>query len=481
MEKTKTKTKTLAEYEALIGSGEAYSLLFSLFDKGSFAELGRFVKHASTPSDAAEGNDFESVITGYGAVEGRLVFAFAFDRTRMNGAMSEAAAEKIASLYQSALRSGAPVVGIYDCAGAKVLEGTAALSAYGKVMAQCAKASGVVPQIAVVTGLCTGCSAVIASMADVVIASKKAQFYIGTPFVLKDEDEKAGSAQSAAESGAISVVTDDAFSAIFKARNVLSLLPSNNSEGIVAVDSTDDTGRLVTYTGTIGEKIASVCDVGSYVELSSDYAETIVTALGSINGISVGIVANDPDKKGGILTEKAAKKAAKFVSFCDSFNIPVVTLVDCEGTAVCAKCEGAPYAASLARLASAYASSVCPKVTVVTGKAYGSAFTLLGSKSLGADVEYALPDAQISILSPDAALEFIYGEEIRAAENYDEAKASAEEEWYNNYSSALAAARCGAIDDVIDKKSIRTTLVYALAMLSSKSADFAKKHGNLPL
>lgn len=477
----KTKTKTLAECEALVGRGDASKLLESLFDEGTFAQIGRFVKRASTPSDTKDGNEFESVITGYGAIEGRLTFAFAFDRARMNGAMSAAAAEKIETIYQMALKAGAPVVGIYDCAGAKVLEGTAVLAAYGKVMAQCAKASGVIPQIAVVTGLCTGCGAVIASMADIVIATKEAQFYIGTPFVLKDEDAAAGSSGSAAESGAISAVTDDAAAAIEKAKATLALLPSNNCEGIAYTDTDDDAGRAISYAGTLADKLASLCDAGSVIELSADYACTLTTALASIGGISVGIVASNPDKKGGTLTEKAAKKAAKFVSFCDSFNIPVVTLVDSEGTAVCAKCEGAPYAASLARLASAYASSVCPKITVVTGKAYGSAFTLLGSKSLGADIEYALPEAQISILAPDAALEFVYGDEIRAAENYEEAKAAAAENWKSEYSSALAAARCGAIDDVIEESSIRAKLASALEMLSSKSADFAKKHGNLPL
>jgi len=471
----KIKQETLSEYEALLqNKSTAYDRLCLLFDEGTFVETGRFVKSATTEFDYAQGNEFEGVITGYGAVEGRLVFAYAQDFSRMKGAMSEAHAKKITAIYETALKAGAPVIGILDSAGAKVLEGVGALSGYGAVMKASAKASGIIPQIAIVAGNCTGSLATIASMADIVIgAEESGKYFVNSPIALKAKGmENAGTIKTAAENGSIALTAACPACAIAEAKKIICLLPSNNVEGTAYTETVDDPGRAIA-----SDVAAELLDSASAIELSSAYGTDIKTVLGTVAGITVGVV-SATDK----LTPAGANKAAKFISFCDSFSIPVVTLVDCEGLVVCPEAEKAPFSAALGRLAMAYASSTNAKVTVITGKAYGQIFTLLGSKALGADIALATEKAIISVMPTEAAVDFVYGEQILSAEDPIAEKKAVTEEWNTKIASPVAAARNGDIDDIIATADIRYRVASALEMLSSKATgEIYKKHGNLPL
>ena len=469
-----TKQKTLDEYKALLdGSSVAYQRLNALFDEGTFLETGRFVKRSTTPADEKAGSEFESVVTGYGAIEGRLVFAYAQDPSRMKGAMSEAQAKKIVALYDAAMKAGAPVVAIIDSIGAKVEEGVAVLAGYGKIMKSVSAASGVIPQIAVVCGTCNGSMATIASMCDISIATKDAKFYISSPFVLAANGGKGmGTADKAAASGSISGVCADASEAIACAKSIINLLPSNNVEGCAYTETTDTMNRTVSAAS-----LEEIADAGSVVELSAANAPEMKTALGSVGGMTVGFVAAS-----GKLSPFGARKIAKFVAFCDSFSLPVVTLVDSEGTVIGAEEENVPFSAKLAQLAAVYASSTNAKVTVITGKAIGAAFTLLGSKALGADVVLATENATIGAMPTEAAVEFLYGKTIRTSLNSAEEKANCTALYENDIASPVNAARNGDIDDVIPTEEIRIRIAAALEMLSAKAtADPYKKHGNLPL
>lgn len=470
----KIKQETLSEYNALLSNkGGAYDRLCLLFDEGTFVETGRFVKSVTTKFDINPENAFEGVVTGYGAVEGRLVFAYAQDSSRMKGAMSEAHAKKIVSIYEMAMKAGAPVVGILDSIGAKVLEDVAVLAGYGAIMKASAKASGIIPQITVVAGNCTGSLATIAAMADISIGAEDGKYFVNSPISLKAKGmEDAGSIKTAAANGSLSLSACCTECAIKEAKKIICLLPANNVEGTAYTETKDDPGRAIA-----SDIAAELADTGSAIELGKEYGKSVTTSLATIAGITVGIV-NAADK----LTPKGANKAAKFISFCDSFSIPVVTLVDCEGLVVCPDAEKAPFSAALARLAAAYASSTNAKVTVVTGKAYGQAFTLLGSKALGADVALATEDAIISIMPTEAAVDFIFGEEIMASADPVAEKKAVSAEWESKMASPVSAARNGDIDDIITKADVRYRVASALEMLSSKATgEIYKKHGNLPL
>ena len=471
----KIKQETLSEYEVLLQKkGASYERLALLFDEGTFVETGRFIKRATTEFDEAAGNEFEGVVTGYGAVEGRLVFAYAQDFSRMKGAMSEAQAKKIVAVYEAAMKAGAPVVSILDSAGAKVLEGVGALAGYGAIMKASAKTSGIIPQIAIVAGSCTGSLATIAAMADIVIGAEDGgKYYVNSPIALKAKGmEDAGSVKTAADNGSLALVTGCAECAIKEAKKIICLLPANNVEGTAYTETVDDPGRAITC-----DVASELADNESAIELGAAYGKDIKTSLATVAGITVGIVANT-DK----LTPAGANKAAKFISFCDSFNMPIVTIVDCEGIVVCPKAEKAPFSSALARLAMAYASSTNAKVTVVTGKAYGQIFTLMGSKALGADMAFATEEAVISVMPTEAAVEFVYGEQILSSEDPMAEKKAVTEEWNTKIASPVAAARNGDIDDIITKADVRYRVASALEMLSSKATgEIYKKHGNLPL
>ena len=443
--------------------------IVALFDAGTFVETGAYMKRAD--------GSMVGVVCGYGAINGKLVYAFAQDSDQKKGAFDAVQAEKISALYAMAMKNGAPVIGIFDSAGAVVCDGASAMSAYGKFLSVVSAASGVIPQIALIDGICSGLSATIASMFDLTVTVKEqSKLFVNAPFLVGKE---IGSAEYAAQIGLSSLLTESEEDAVAKIRRLIDLLPSNNAEGVVAEEIRDDINRTVSVNGMAGKDlILALVDAGEFAELGADYATEMITGIASFGGVTCGIVANDPSVKGGAITSDGAKKAAKLIGFCDSFSIPVVTLTDSVGVEISAEAEGAPLAAQLGKLAMAYASADTAKVTVVTGKAYGAAFTLMGSKALGADMVFALPASEISVMDPASAVAFLWNDKITESVS----RKDLENEWKETMASPEAAAADGSIDDVIDAAELRQRICASVYMLMAKSADTpARKHCNLPL
>lgn len=440
----------------------------ALFDAGTFVETGAFMKR---------GNDLTGVVCGYGAVNGKLVYAFAQDSDRKKGAIDALQAEKIAMLYNMALKNGAPVVGMFDSVGATVADGASVLSAYGKLLKVVSDASGIIPQIAIINGVCAGMAATVAAMFDVVVNIKdQSALYVNAPFLAGKE---IGTADYTAQNGLATITAENEGDAVAKAVKLVSMLPSNCEEGVAIEDITDDINRTVAVEGLSGKNLAeALCDVNSFVALGDAYATEMITGLASFGGVTCGVVANDAAVNGGVITCDGAKKAAKLISFCDSFSIPVVTLVDSIGVATDAEAEGAPLAAQLGKLAMAYATADTAKIGVVCGKAYGAAFTLMGSKALGADMVYALPTSKISVMAPESAVAFLWNDKITA----DTSRADLVEKWTNECASPEAAAADGSIDDVVATAELRQRICAAVYMLMMKNSNTpARKHCNLPL
>ena len=453
----------------------ARQLIVSVLDEGTFAEIGAYVKR--TP----ESEEFEGVICGYGAIDSRLVFVFAQDFYRMKGAFDDYQAKKICNLYDLAIKNGAPVIGIFNSAGAVLSEGVDALGAYGKVMTAAAKASGIIPQIAYVDGICAGSAAVIASMFDITVSVKgKSSVYVTPPTLLGNN---AGTSEYAATNGLVSKVYNNTADALGGIRSIVNYLPQNNMEGTVTEMLTDDLNRLVDVSFVangnydVKDVISAIADNSTYTEFSEDYAPESVCAFAAVGGSVAGIVANQPKVNGGRLTPFGARKIAKFVSMCDSFAIPVVTLVDSEGFAIDNEYENMPFAAELSKLAFAYTGATTAKITVVLGNAFGGAFTLMGSKSIGADVVIALESAKISIMSPRSAVAFLCNDRV-AKKTSEEVEAN----WAAENAQPVMAAVHGEIDDIIASTELRQRICAALSMLASKCAYAPdRKHPNMPL
>lgn len=411
----------------------------SLFDAGSFVEIGAYIKRGS------DSKAYDGVICGYGSIAGKLAFAFVQDSDRMNGAFDEAGAVKIEMLYETAIKNGAPIIGVFDSAGAVVAEGSSALSAYGRFIASVSRASGVIPQIAIYSGICTGMALTVANMFDLSInVEGKSKLYLTNG--------------SSGKAPVPSVVADSEEKAFAVARELVEILPQNNRDDATVMCG-DDAAREVALEGLTGaELVKAIADNGAFTEIDTRESG-IVTGFAFFGGTLCGVVASDNSHDGGKIGAVGAKKAADMVSLCDRFGISVVTLADSEGLCDCA------CATCTARLASAYANATVPKVTAVVGKAYGAAFTLLGSKSLGADIELAVSDAVISVMSPESAVAFIMNDEICA----DKSRADVEKEWCDKYANAVCAAEKGDVDDIVEPSTLRARICSALYMLSVKA------------
>lgn len=453
------------ERSTTVGSAK----IAALFDAGTFVETGAYVKRA----DGA----LTGVVSGYGAVGGKLVFAFAQDSDRQKGAFDALQAEKIVSLYRMAMKNGAPVVGFFDSVGAFVYEGSAVLSAYGKLLKVVSDASGVIPQIAVINGVCSGMAATVAASFDLTVSVKdQSKLFVNAPFITGKE---VGSTEFVAQNGLSSVVAENEDDAKAKVAKLISLLPSNNAEGVCIEEITDDVNRTLCAECAGGKAlVAEIADRADVFEIGAEYAPEMLTALIKLGGVTCGVVANDPAVQNGCITVEGAKKAAKWISLCDSLSIPVLTLVDSEGVEAGKDAENAPLAAQLGKLAMAYATADTATVTAVVGKAYGAAFTLMGSKALGADMVYALPCAEISVMAPESAVAFLWNDRITA----ETTRAELVTEWKETQANAERAATDGSIDDVVDPTELRQRLCSAVYMLLMKNDGVpARKHCNLPL
>lgn len=432
----------------------------SLFDVGTFVEIGAYVRSAMS-HDAYDG-----LICGYGSIRGKLVFAFAQDMDRQKGALDDPGAKKLRTLYSMAMKNGAPVVGLFDSAGAVVYDGTAALDAYGSFLRCVSDASGVIPQIAVVCGVCAASAAIVASMFDFIITMKdKSQLYMVSPFLIGEES---AGAEAAAESGLSAITCDSEAEALAAVGTLIDLLPVNNCDRCVS--DSEDPARYLAPDAVLP---AALLDGGAMLELYGTFAPELTVAFGRMGGETIGIV-----DAHGPLTPDAARKAARMISFCDAFRLPVVTLLNSEGIAVNAQEQAAPASAVYARLAMAYAAADCPKITVVTGKAYGAVYSLLGSRALGADIVLALPEAVISTIAPDKAVAFVWNDKITE----EVTREMVEQEWIDTYAKPEIAAAKGDIDDVIAPEELRMRLCSAVYMLSSKAEGKpARRHPTLAL
>lgn len=437
--------ENLRMQRAAEGNTPARAALNALFDDSTFVELGAYTKR-SYHDGALVGKDaeFEGVITGYGAVNGQLVFAFAQDETRMKGAIDARHADKIEALYDLALKKGAPVVGMFASAGADIYEGVSAMAAYGRILKTVTEASDEILQIAYVRGLCIGTAAAIASAFDFVVAKADAPFYVTSA-------ELGG---HSAEAGAWCFKGDQDASLGY-IRSLLDFIPDTT----VDHETSDDLNRLLPelpLSADIRASLTAIVDDGALIEVYADYGTPIVTAFASVGGIKCGVVAGNYTEDHGRMTRDAAYKTAEFLDICDSFGLPVVTLVNSDGLAADIPMDAAR------SLAFAYAQLGVPGVTVILDHAIGAAFTLLGSKSLGSELVYALPASEIGAMTAGASVAFAWNQDITETVTREKL----EESWRAEESSPVAAASLGEVDDLIDPSEIRTRIASALLMLT---------------
>ena len=459
---------TVEELRASLVAGEESATrkaIVSLFDEKTFVEVGAYVKRGFSDFLSTENaNELEGVICGYGAINGKLVFAFAEDSSRGGGVIDERHAKKISDLYKLATENGAPVIGIFDANGTDIFMGTAGLAAYGTIMSCVSRASGVIPQIAYVKGNCIGSASVIASMFDFIVKSSEANFYVTSHNLTGKKD-----AQNAVLAYSDS---DDKCESYIK--KLVSFLPDNSSLGVVANEPTDNLNKKLgelDFAGDAKVAVAAIADNSVYYEVSADFAPEVSTCFATVAGIKCGIVANSFSCNEGKISAAAARKISKFVNFCDAFSLPIVTLIDSIGLETSAENEVAYFAPELAKLAFAYSTSSVPKVTVILGHAIGASFVLLGSKVLGADLVYAVDNAEICALNAESGVAFSWDKYITLEKTRDELVA----EWKATVSSPAAAAASGEIDDIISTNELRLRICSALLMLCAKGSNAARR------
>jgi acetyl-CoA carboxylase carboxyltransferase component len=440
----------------------ARARLAALFDGGEYREFGTYV---------AEGENPAGVVTGYGFVNGNPVYAFAQDQSEANGAVGAAQAEKISKVYTLAAKTGAPVVGIYDSNGA-FMDGTASsLNAYSLIMKRVSQLSGVVPQIALVAGVCAGSAAMAAAASDFVVMTKDAELFLTPSF-----DKGAGTAEAAAKNGVAAIVTEDEQSATERVRALINLLPVNNMAMAPCMEYQAPTAAA---GSDLASYVDSIADGGSVIELYADYAGAAYTALATVNGATVAIAAtNKTDAK---LTEADCAKLSRFVRVADAFSIPVITLVDTLGFDGNADTELAGSVKAMTRLAGSYAEATTVKISVVTGNAVGAVFVALAGKGVNADFAYATENACIAPLMPEAAVEFLWHDQLKGCENLDAKRKELAKEYASTLASAEKAANLGVIDDVVAPAELRAVIASALSMMEGKRVtNLPKKHNNFP-
>lgn len=452
--------KTLAEMEQALTDSKARQRLVSLFDENSFIEIDKFV----SPDGETAG-----VITGYGQIEGGTVYAFSQDVTVKGGAMSGASAAKISKMYDLAIKNGAPVIGIYDSKGGNIAEGAATLKAYADVAAASARLSGVVPQISLVAGVCAGAAAMTACMADFVVMTEDAEFFMTAPFVAADGNtEGAGTAKNAAKSGTAAIVAKNEEEAVRSVKELILSLPENNIS-FAGIEGAEENDAEITEALTGLDMIKAIADKNTVTELYAEFGTASCVALGALTWRTVGFIATN--KTNAKLTAADSAKIARFVSFCDAFSIPVVTILDSEGFEGSVAAELAGSVRDTAKLAQVYMSATTAKVTVITGKAYGTAYCAFAPAS---DMVIALETAVISAAAPKAAVIFLKGDELNGT---NEAQLIADYE--ADEASPFTLAGQGNVDRIIEAYETRDAVRDAILMLTDKRVDAPKrKHIN---
>src|SRR3984893_11883297 len=469
-----------------------------LMDKGSFEEFDMFVEHRATDFGMDKSKiSGDGVVTGWGTVNRRTVFGFAKDFTVFGGSLSETHAQKITKIQDMAMKARAPIIGLFDAGGARIQEGVAALGGYGEVFKRNVIASGVIPQISVIMGPCAGGDVYSPAMTDFIFMVKNTSYmFVTGPDVVKTvtneivtAEELGGASVHATKSSIADGVYDNDVETLLQMRRLIDFLPANASAGVPEWPSFDDVARTEKSLDTlvpdypnkpydIKELILKVVDEGDFFELSEAFARNIVIGFGRIAGRTVGVVANQPMVLAGVLDGDASRKAARFVRFCDAFNIPIVTFVDVPGFLPGTAQEYGGLIKHGAKLLFAYSQSTVPLVTVITRKAYGGAFDVMASKEIGADMNYAWPTAQIAVMGAKGAVEIIFRSDI----NNPARIAERTKEYEDRFLSPFVAAERGYIDDVIKPRATRKRLARALGMLKGKKVEMpARKHDNLPV
>ncbi len=470
-----------------------------LLDPGSFEEWDMFKEHRCVDfgMDQAEKTPGDGVVVGYGTINGRLVFVFSQDFTVFGGSLSETHAEKICKVMDQAMKVGAPVIGLNDSGGARIQEGVASLGGYADVFQRNVMASGVVPQISMIMGPCAGGAVYSPSMTDFIFMVKDSSYmFVTGPEVVKTvthedvtAEELGGAVTHTSKSGVADLAFENDVEALSMLRRFMNFVPSNNKEKPPVTPTNDPVDRFDYSLDTLvpdnankpydmKELIIKVVDDSDFFELQADYAKNILIGVGRMDGHPVGIVANQPLVLAGCLDIKSSIKAARFVRFCDAFNIPVVTFVDVPGFMPGTAQEYGGIIKHGAKLLYAYAECTVPKVTVITRKAYGGAYDVMSSKHLRGDVNLAWPSAEIAVMGPKGAVEIIFREEKSNPEKLAEREAEYKEKFANPF---VAGAR-GFIDDVIMPHATRKRIARSLAMLRDKKLDNPwRKHGNIPL
>ncbi|MEU9209508.1 acyl-CoA carboxylase subunit beta [Streptomyces sp. NPDC048415] len=472
-----------------------------LFDAGTFTEIETLRRHRATGFGLEDRRPYtDGVVTGWGTVHGRKVFAYAHDFRIFGGALGEAHATKIHKVMDLAEAAGAPLVSLNDGAGARIQEGIAALAGYGGIFQRNVRSSGVVPQISVMLGPCAGGAAYSPALTDFVFMVRStAQMFVTGPDVVRavtgeqvSHEELGGAEVHGARTGVAGFVHDDEETCLAEVRYLLSLLPSNNRELPPELDTDDPADRrcealldLVPaeprHSYDIRVVIGEIVDDGDFTEVHELWAPNVVCALARLGGRSVGIVGNQPSVFAGVLDIEASQKAARFVQFCDAFNIPLVTLVDVPGFLPGVDQERGGIIRHGAKLLYAYCNATVPRVQVILRKAYGGAYIVMDSRSIGCDLSYAWPSNEIAVMGAEGAANVVFRKQIAAASDPEATRARLVEEYRSELMHPYYAAERGLVDDVIDPADTRSVLIGALTMLRAKhQGGPARKHGNQP-
>ena len=473
-----------------------------MLDKGSFRELDAFVLHRTSDFGLDQQKFLgDSVVTGWGTVDGRLVYVFSQDFTVFGGSLGEAHAEKICKVMDMAMKNGAPIIGLNDSGGARIQEGVVSLGGYADIFLRNTLASGVIPQISVIMGPCAGGAVYSPALTDFIIMVRNSSYmFVTGPEVVKTVtheevsfEELGGASVHSELSGVCHMAADSEADALYLIRKLLTYLPQNNMEDPPFIPNGDDPLRMEEKLDTlipddptrpydIKDVIHLIVDEGQFFEIHEAYAQNIVVGFARLGGHSIGIIANQPAVLAGVLDIKSSEKAARFVRFCDAFNLPILTFVDVPGFLPGTNQEHGGIIRSGSKLLYAYCEATVPKLTVVTRKAYGGAYDVMSSKHIRGDINLAWPSAEIAVMGPDGAVNIIFRKELAQAEDPVKRRAELVAEYREKFANPYIAASRGYIDDVIEPRETRSRLINALESLSNKrDSNPSKKHGCIPL
>jgi acetyl-CoA carboxylase carboxyltransferase component len=473
-----------------------------LLDPGTFRELDMFVAHRTVGFGMEEQKYLsDSVVTGWGKIDGRVVYVFSQDFTVFGGSLGEVHAEKVCKVMDLAIKNGAPVIGLNDSGGARIQEGVVSLAAYAYVFLRNVLASGVVPQISAIMGPCAGGAVYSPAMTDFILMVKETSFmHITGPDVIRTvtreevtSEELGGAMVHNQRSGVAHFAAEDEEDGFYQIRKLLSYLPQNNMEDPPFVPTDDPADRGDEELDTLvpenpnkpydmKEVIRRVVDDGDFFEVQAHWAQNIIVGFARLGGFSVGIVAQQPMILAGVLDIDSSTKAARFVRFCDCFNIPIITFEDVPGFLPGVTQEHGGIIRNGAKLLYAYCEATVPKITIITRKAYGGAYDVMSSKHIRGDISYAWPSAEIAVMGPEGAVNIIFRKQLAEAEDPEAERTRLVQEYRDTFANPYVAAARGYIDDVIEPRETRSRLVEALQMLQNKrDTNPPKKHGNIPL